>query len=370
MLAQFGLFTIGLLLLYFGAEGLVRGSSALALRMGITPLLVGLTVVAFGTSSPELLVCLMAVFEAGADGAGDAISIGNIIGSNIANILLILGCASLIKPLSVRSSAVRREYPIMVAASLLMLALIVFDDPYAIYNANDPDAVLSRFDGLILGSGMVAYIVYSYISAVYFDERPDPESDDAESTEADPADTDPDEPAAEQLEEIEDVSPDKTPAPIQFLKIGAGISGLILGAYLMVESAVALADYFGVPEVVIGISIVALGTSLPELATSVVAAFRDESDISVGNVIGSNIFNIFLVMGTVAMIRPLTIRDRVLYFDLWVMLLIAIGTYPVLRTNHKISRIEGAMMLIIYVAYIGLLFYRSPAAATTAAPIP
>ncbi len=360
MLAQFGLFTIGLLLLYFGAEGLVRGSSALALRMGITPLLVGLTVVAFGTSSPELLVCLMAIFEAGADGAGDAISIGNIIGSNIANILLILGCASLIKPLSVRSSAVRREYPIMVAASLLMLALIVFDDPYAIYNANDPEAVLSRFDGIILGSCMVAYIVYSYISAVYFDEGPDPDSDDADS----------DDPSAEQLEEIEDVTPDKTPVPIQLLKIGAGIAGLVLGAYLMVESAVALADYFGVPEVVIGISIVALGTSLPELATSVVAAFRDESDISVGNVIGSNIFNIFLVMGTVAMIQPLTIRDRVLYFDLWVMLLIAIGTYPVLRTNHKISRIEGAMMLIIYVAYIGLLFYRSPMAATTAAPIP
>jgi cation:H+ antiporter len=351
MVAQFGLFTIGLLLLYFGAEGLVRGSSALALRIGITPLVVGLTVVAFGTSSPELLVCLMAVFEAAEGGVGDALSVGNIIGSNIANILLILGCASLIRPLSVRSTALKREYPIMVGASLLMLALIVFDDPWALYNANDPDAALSRLDGVILASCMVVYLVYSYVSARYEDRSTDAD-DETIST--------------EELEDVEDVDPDETLVSVQLLKIGAGIIGLILGAYLMVESAVELAKYFGVPEVVIGISIVALGTSLPELATSAVAALREESDISVGNVIGSNIFNILLVMGTVAMLRPLNIKDRVLYMDLWVMLLVALGTYPILRSNHRISRLEGAMMLIIYVGYIGFLFYRSPTAAVTA----
>jgi len=320
MLVEISLFLIGLVLLYFGAEALVAGSSGLALRFGVKPLVVGLTVVAFGTSSPELLVCLTAAIEH--TSATDAISIGNILGSNIANIVLILGCASLIRPLRVRRQAVRREYPMMLAASFLLAALLILDSA---------DPLLSRIDGALLLGGMVAFVVYSYVSAVYYD----------------------DEPAAVEGELEEE--PERSTV-VQSLQIAFGIVGLALGAYWMVESSVTLASYFGVPEVVVGISIVAFGTSLPELATSVVAALRDEADISVGNVIGSNLFNILLVLGTVSLIAPIRVDPRIVRFDIWMMLAVAVGIWPILVSGKSIRWYEGVLMLVVYVGYIYLLY--------------
>ena len=333
MLVEFALFFAGLLLLYFGAEFLVAGSSALALTFGVKPLVVGLTVVAFGTSSPELLVCLTAAIEHTA--ATDAISIGNIIGSNIANIALILGCASLIRPIKVTEQAVKREYPLMLAASVLLVLLIVFDSP---------DQTLSRLDGGLLVTGMAGYLLYSYFTAIFADD--------------DEADAGPSGEQVSELEEIEEPAPEEESTPKQAGKILLGIVGLAVGAYLMVESAVAIAHTFDVPELVIGISIVALGTSLPELATSIIAAVRDESDISVGNVIGSNLFNILLVLGTVSLIAPISVKERVLDFDLWMMMGVSIGIWPILRSGRQISRGEGIGMLVIYTGYIIMLFLR------------
>lgn len=335
------LFTAGLVLLYFGAEALVGGASAIALEMGITPLVVGLTVVAFGTSSPELLVCLTAALEGvtGTAQAGtEAISIGNIIGSNIANIALILGCASLIRPIRVTAQAVRREYPLMMIASLLLTALIIFD-PFPRYlSPDDGDLMLTRIDGIILFTGMIAYLVYSYVTAMF----------------GDPEDTD-DEALLEELEEVENTDGSTL---THVLKIAGGMLGLAAGAYLMVESAVAIANFFEIPQLIIGISIVALGTSLPELATSVVAALNEESDISVGNVIGSNLFNILLVLGLVSIIAPIHVEAHVLDFDIWMMLGVAVFLFPILWTGDRISRWEGIVMLVVYFGYITLLFLR------------
>lgn len=329
LVANIGFFATGLLLLYFGAEALVGGSSVLALDFGIKPLVVGLTVVAFGTSSPELLVCLTAAIESTT--ATDAISIGNILGSNIANILLILGCASLVRPIEVTRQAVRREYPIMLAASALLFGLLYFDGE---------QPTITRLDGGLLLFGMASYLFYSYLSAM----RGPP--------------TSPDDLAPEELDEVEAPSEDEVSIRRESAKIALGIAGLALGAWGMVESSVAIARDLHVPEIAIGISIVAFGTSLPELATSLVAAVRDESDISVGNVIGSNIFNIMLVLGTVSLIAPITVDPSVLDFDIWMMLGVAFGIWPILRSGRRIIRLEGILMLLIYGVYIVMLFMR------------
>lgn len=313
------LFLAGLVLLYFGAEFLVAGASAVALRLGITPLIVGLTVVAFGTSSPELLVCLMAAFK-----GTDDISVGNIIGSNIANIALILGCASLVRPLEVHVQAVRREFPVMAVAAIMMVLVCL-------------DGTISRVEGGILALSMVFYLLYAFVAARKGGD------DEAE------------------LDELEDV--DTAHPAADYARIAGGMIGLAGGAYLMVESATSIARALGIPELVIGITVVALGTSLPELATSVVAAYRDESDISVGNVIGSNIFNIFLVLGLSATIVPIAVGPQAIDVDLWVMLGVAIGIWPILRTGHRVSRLEGVLMLLFYAGYVGYLFVRPGAVA-------
>ncbi len=324
------LFIVGLILLYFGAEFLVGGSSAIALRLGITPLVVGLTVVAFGTSSPELLVCLMAAFS-----GSDDISVGNIIGSNIANIILILGCASLIRPLEVHVQAVRREFPVMVVASILMVIVSL-------------DGQITRIEGGILAAGMVFYLLYAFVSARRGSKERQEQADEEE--------VEPDE-----IDELADVDIEDANPLVDGLKIAGGIGGLAGGAYLMVESARTVAAAVGIPELVIGITVVAFGTSLPELATSVVAAIRNESDISVGNVIGSNIFNIFLVLGASAIIMPLAIGQAAIDVDLWIMLFIAVGIWPILRSGHRVTRLEGVLMLMVYAGYTAYLFIRPEA---------
>ncbi|QDG51777.1 calcium/sodium antiporter [Persicimonas caeni] len=317
MIIEILLFVVGLVLLYFGAEFLVAGASAVALRLGITPLVVGLTVVAFGTSAPELLVCLMAAFK-----GTDDISVGNIIGSNIANIALILGCASLVRPLEVHVQAVRREFPVMVVASIMMV-LVAFD------------GTITRLEGGILAISMVFYLVFAFFAAQKG------------------GDVD-----VEGLDELEEADTE-APALADMAKIAGGILGLAGGAYLMVESATVIAKAIGIPELVIGITVVAFGTSLPELATSLVAAYRNESDISVGNVIGSNIFNIFLVLGLSSIVVPIAVGQAAIDFDLWIMLGVALGIWPILRTGHRVSRLEGAFMLAFYVGYVVYLFMRT-----------
>ncbi len=311
------LFMVGLVLLYFGAEYLVAGSSAVALRLGITPLIVGLTVVAFGTSAPELLVCLMAAFQ-----GTDDISVGNILGSNIANIALILGCASLVRPIEVHVQAVRREFPVMVVASV-MLVLVCFD------------GTITRLEGGILAVCMVFYLLFAFFRAT--------KDDDVD---------------VEGLDELEEADPE-APAVADIAKIAGGIVGLAGGAYLMVDSATTIAKGIGIPELVIGITVVAFGTSLPELATSLVAAYRNESDISVGNVIGSNIFNIFLVVGLTAIVMPIAVGAYAIDVDMWVMLGVAIGIWPILRSGHRVARLEGALMVAFYVGYVVYLFIRT-----------
>jgi cation:H+ antiporter len=305
---------VGLVLLYFGAEGLVNGASSLALRLGITPLIVGLTVVSFGTSAPELLVCLLATND---------VSVGNIIGSNIANIALILGAAALVRPIQVQARAVRREFPVMIVASGLFVFLAM-------------DGRITRIDGGILLAGMVGYLLYTF-----FEARRDMKR------------------IADLLgDDLEAIDLEKDPRVKDALLVVGGIVGLAIGAKLMVDSAVVIAEYFGISQLVIGISIVAIGTSLPELATSMVASYRGESDISVGNVIGSNIFNVLLVLGVVALVNPLNVGEDAVNIDLWVMMGISIGIWPFLRTGHRLSRPEGAILLLVYIGYMVSLFMR------------
>ncbi len=322
MLVDIAQFIVGLVILYFGAEALVRGSSSIALRVGITPVIVGCTVVAFGTSAPELVVSLAAVFT-----ESDDISVGNIVGSNVANLALILGAASLIKPMEVHSSVVKREYPVMLAASILLVALGF-------------DGVLSRIDGLIMLAGMSGYIGYMLVLA-----RRDMAESDSTST-------------VEGLEELEDIDPEGSTNVKDGVQVFFGMIGLTAGAHLMVTSSVSIAKMLEIPELVIGISVVAIGTSLPELATSVVAAMRDESDISVGNVVGSNVFNVLLVLGAVSAIAGITVGAQAIEYDFWVMLAITILIWPIMWSGNRIGRIEGALMLVGYFAYMGWLFVR------------
>lgn len=308
------LFFAGLLLLYFGAEYLITGSSRFALSFGVRPLIIGMTIVALATSMPELMVTLFAAVKDSPD-----IAAGNIIGSNVANIGLIMGATAVISPLVVSRDVLRREIPIMIAASILLLLFAV-------------DGRLTFIDGLTMVAGLVGFLLYCLRNARQKGlERP----------------ADPDAVAAEQRSRKKDL-----------LLIVVGIAGLAGGAELMVRSAVTIARSFGVSELVIGLSIVALGTSLPELAASTISAWKGEADISVGNVIGSNIFNIFFVLGICAMIRPLVIEPSVLRFELPVMLFFSFALLPLLGRNLTLGRGKGAGLLAGYLTFVAVLFLR------------
>ena len=323
MFLDFALFLIGLTILYFAAEALVQGASAMALRMGLAPLIVGLTVVAFGTSAPELVVSLAAVFT-----DSDDISVGNIIGSNIANLAFILGLSAIIRPMVVSAEIIKREYPVMLGASVLLVALAF-------------DGLLSRVDGAILVGCMVGYLTYMARMAKV--------SMQGAKEEAATRDL---------LEELDGIDPEKSNNTKDIARVIFGIIGLTGGAKLMVDSAVVIASSMGVSQLVIGITVVAIGTSLPELATSVVASFRGESDISVGNVVGSNVFNVLSVLGIVALLKPITVGAAAVQYDIWVMLAVTLVIWPVMWTGKRISRIEGGLFLVAYIAYSIWLFVR------------
>lgn len=300
---------IGLILLAVGAEGLVRGSSSVALRMGVTPLVVGLTIVAFGTGSPEFAVSIGSALE-----GNSAIALGNVIGSNITNIALILGIAAIIKPLTVRAEIVRRETPIMVVVTGFLWLLL--------YDGN-----LSRFDGAILTLGAVGYTFLTY----YLSQKKQKKE------------------VEQEFEEAFEKPTNKVWRDVVFIVIGLIL--LVLGANLLLSGAVVIAKYFGLSDIVIGLTIVAIGTSLPELATSVIAARKGESDVALGNAIGSNVLNILAVLGITALIQPISL-EGVRTLDLAVMIGSAILLNVLLGRNFVLDRVEGSLLLIGYAIYI------------------
>jgi len=307
---------LGLVLLYFGAEGLVRGSSSLALRLGVGPLLVGLTVVAFGTSAPEMMVSVKAAYM----GQGD-ISVGNVVGSNICNIGLILGFSALIVPISVASQIVRVDTPIMIAITALAIALLY-------------DGSLSRTEGVVFFLLLVVYIVFSIRLA--------------KKQAADPL----------AQEFSDEVKISKSGVAIDVLMVIGGLVMLVFGAQFLVDAAIVIAKVFGLSEAVIGLTIVAIGTSLPEFATSLLAAVKKEADIAVGNIVGSNIFNILGILGVSAFITPLS-SAGITGLDLGVMAAFALALWVFSRSGHSISRIEGAVLVLAYCAFITWLVSRA-----------
>ena len=302
----------GLGFLYLGAEGLVRGSAALAFRAGLTRLVVGLTLVAFGTSSPELVVSVSSSLE-----GNSGIAMGNVIGSNICNIALILGLSALIRPVSVNAQVVRLQIPLMIAVSCILGLFLI-------------DGVLSRLDGLILVVGIIAYVTFSIYMA-----RKSINHESGRDIDAD----------------IPILS--RNPV-IDIILVAGGLVLLAVGARLFVSGAVSIADSLGVSRAVIGLTIVALGTSLPELATSVVASAKNEGDIAVGNVIGSNIFNILAILGLASLVRPVGLGG-IGAFDIFAMLAISLLVLPLARSGFVLNRKEGFALLLCYVGYILLL---------------
>lgn len=305
----------GLVLLVAGAEVLVRGAAKLAAQFGIPPLVIGLTVVAFGTSAPETAVSVQAAFN----GSGD-LAIGNVIGSNIANVLLILGLTALVAPLIVSRQLIRLDVPIMIGASLVTYALAW-------------DGSLSRLDGALLFAAVVAYTLFLVISSRR-------------------------EKAAEADDEFaKEFGLDEQAKPYAGLinagLVIAGLVLLVLGSNFLVEGAVELARALGLSELVIGLTVIAIGTSLPELATSILAAIRGERDIAVGNIVGSNIFNLLCVLGLASLVSPqaIAVSANALAFDFPVMIAVAVACLPIFFAGYTINRWEGLLFIAYYIAY-------------------
>ncbi len=311
MLIDTVLFAVGLALLYYGAELLVRGSTNIAIILGVRPIVVGLTVVAFGTSMPELVASLIAVFRGSPD-----IALGNVIGSNIANIGLVMACGAIFFPLAILKSVRNREMPFL---AIFTAALAYFC----------LDGSISKVDGAILFIGVILFTTYYTVIVL---KKRNGEADVVE-------------------EEVSDLTANKHNLTFELAITAIGTGGVILGAYLMVESAATIARALGVSELVIGITIVAVGTSLPELATTVVAALRKHSDIAVGNIIGSNIYNIGLVLGTVAMVEPIAVPWKILTGEISVMALFTVALI-LLSLRLKVDRASGTALLIGYICFI------------------
>jgi len=310
------LLVLGLVVLTAGAELLVRGAARLAAALGVSPLVIGLTVVAFGTGAPEMAVSIGASL-----GGQPDIAVGNVVGSNILNVLIVLGLSAAIAPLMVASRLVRIDVPILIGVSILVLALAL-------------DGRIGRWDGLVLVAGMIAYTVF----AILF-ERGEGQAAVGQSLELGAA--------------------PRTPRALA-LNAGlvvVGLALLVLGARWMVTGAVEVARAIGVSELVIGLTVVAVGTSLPEIATSAMAALRGERDIAVGNVVGSNLFNLLAVLGAAAALAPegIGVAPAVLAFDLPVMIAAAVACLPIFFTGARIARWEGMLFLGYYAAYTAFL---------------
>jgi cation:H+ antiporter len=312
-------FLIGLIALVAGAQVLVRGGSKLALSFGISPLVVGLTVIAFGTSAPELAVSVRASWGGQVD-----IALGNVVGSNIFNVLFILGLSALAAPLLVAPQLIRQEVPLMIGASLLAFGLSI-------------DGGIGRFDGALLFGLLLAFTVVLVRQSRQVTR--DTQGEDAREFPA-----------------LDGRAWDRH-WTVQLALIGGGLALLVVGASWLVDAAVAFARTLGLSEMVIGLTIVSAGTSLPEVATSLVATLRGERDIAVGNVIGSNVFNLLGVLGLSGLVAPqaLAVSPAMLNFDMPVMIGVAVACLPIFFTGHLIARWEGALFLFYYAAYMAYL---------------
>jgi len=346
MLGSLVFCAIGLVILTYAADKLVEGASNLAINIGVSKMVIGLTIVAAGTSLPELVVSVNASLK-----GNPALSLGNVVGSNIMNVALILGIASLIQPIACERQMVRRETPIMIAISGLVW-----------YMASTGN-VISPKEGLILIGLFIAYTIMSYIIgrsenaiAEEIKEKADAVVTAAEESEAKPT----------TLNNI--------------IYVFGGLVGLVIGAELLVRGAVTIAQSFGISDEIIGLTLIAIGTSLPELATSVVAARKGQSDISVGNVVGSNIFNLLGIVGCAAalpLVIPgstpanyLIVSPNMLGIHIPLMFVVGLGVLPIMRTGMKIVRLEGAFLLACYIAYTVMLYQTTGSDAPTPAPAP
>lgn len=299
----------GFIMLAAGAELMVSSSSRIAIRLGVSPLIVGLTLVAFGTSAPELAVSIQSTTS-----GSSALALGNIIGSNIANIGLILGITALISPIRIERQLVKKQIPLMIAASLLM-GFLLLDDR------------LDYSDGLFLTSGLLAFLIYSYRQAGSEFESQELTIHPARAIEA------------------------AGQTSVNMLLIVVGITLLVFGSRVFVDNAVTLARLIGISEAVIGLTLVAVGTSIPELVTSLVAAFRHQTDIAIGNIIGSNLFNILGVLGITAIIGTIY-GDQFAVADFIIMILFSFILLPFAWTNLSLSRMEGLFLLAGYFVYL------------------
>ena len=327
MLLYILLCLIGFVLLYFGAEWLVKGSSSLARSLGVTPIVIGLTVVAFGTSAPELVVSLISSIK-----GKSMIAVGNVVGSNICNIALVLGLSALFNPIKSDPSVIRRDIPIMLGISLYLLVLSL-------------NSTLGRIEGATLFAGIIAYTFINY----YLAKKETRLAGSGEMATA----------IESELEGIGYIAS----RPKQIMLVIVGIAGVVGGAQMVVESAVYIMTELGVSEKFIGLTIVAFGTSLPELATSVVAAMRGEMDISIGNLVGSNVFNIMSVLGAASLVRPIPIPggffESGLWIDYLVMLLTSFLPWLLMRRTYTVDRKGGAILLACYVGYLAYLIIKA-----------
>jgi len=312
---------VGFVLLYFGAEWLVKGSSSLARSLGVTPIVIGLTVVAFGTSAPELVVSLVSSIK-----GKSMIAVGNVVGSNICNIALVLGLSAVLNPIKSDPTVVRRDIPIMLAISVYLLVLTF-------------NSTLGRIEGATLFIGIILYTFMNY----YLAKKETAGTAEIES----------------ELEDIGFVAS----RPKQLVMIAAGIVGVVGGAQAVVDSAVFIMTELGVSEKFIGLTIVAFGTSLPELATSVVAAMRGEMDISIGNLVGSNVFNIMSVLGAASLVRPIPIPGGFIESGLWIDYLVMMFTsflpWLMMRKDYTVKRSDGVILLLCYVGYLTYLIIKA-----------
>lgn len=317
LLKNIGFCIVGVALLYFGAEYLIKGGVAIAKKLGVSPLLIGLTLVAFGTSAPELVVSIQAALN----NSGD-IAVGNVIGSNICNVALILGLCAIIKPIITNEKLFKLDMPLLLGSSVLF-ACFYFADGRGI----------NFWQGAVLFTILVIYLVWSF----YQDKKSG---------------------SGELAAAAEEESGDK-PCPVwlALIMVAGGLAGLVFGAKCFVASAVYFALAMGVSQAVVGLTIVAIGTSLPELATSVVAVIKNERDIAVGNIVGSNIFNILVIMGIAPMVSDLH-APNIGMADLSVMLALVPVLWIMMKTGKKVSRVEGGILLAVYIAYTGWLFVK------------
>jgi cation:H+ antiporter len=305
------LFLGGLGVLYFGAEWLVRGSARLAASLGVSPIVVGLTVVSMGTSAPELMISVVSSMTGSPD-----LAIGNVMGSNLANVGLVLGISAMLRPLRVSARVVTREVPVMILITIVLLPLIW-------------DEYVGRLEGVLLVTMLFAYVAFVLRTAR--EEGTETLGEYDEST-----------------RRAVSLSPRTTARDV--VSVSLGIVGLVLGAFAIRESSTALAEAMGISELVIGVTLVSIGTSLPELATCAVAAWRSEADIAVGNILGSNVFNIAGVLGATALVAPLQISSEVVRFEFPAMMFITVLLVLIVRTRLVIRRREGAVLLGAYLA--------------------